>query len=195
MTDRCRLPPNASPVEHSLAEVQSRLAESSMPIRSLWDANTCPAALLPWLAWTLSVDAWDTNWSDPIKRQVILSSAQVHRTKGTVSALKHVLAAFGVMIELVEWFDAGGQRHTFTLHVPITPDMLAIPERQLTPACQRNIKQAVDAIKPVRSHYQLALTVACTQILVLAATLCARMIKVVPMRLLNNNHPGDDHAG
>jgi phage tail P2-like protein len=34
----------------------------------LWNPQTCPLAALPWLAWTLSIDKWDTDWTEERKR-------------------------------------------------------------------------------------------------------------------------------
>ena len=56
---------------------------------------TCPAALLPWLAWGLSVDDWDSSWPEPVKRAVIAASADVHRHKGSVWSIRRMLALAG----------------------------------------------------------------------------------------------------
>ena len=124
-----------------------------VPIRQLWDAEHCPEDCLPWLAWALSVDAWDTYWPAHVKRQVILASANVHRHKGTVTALKQALGAFGVAIECQEWFETGEPAHTFTLHTPISEDSRRHIESQLNPRNYKTMTKAIDAIKPVRSHY------------------------------------------
>lgn len=51
----------------------------------MWD---CPPELLPWLAWALSVDLWDEEWSVERKRRVIANSFHLHRLKGTAAGLK-----------------------------------------------------------------------------------------------------------
>ena len=79
MTTDNLLPPNQTALEAGLSEVQARLNELPVTVRQLWDAEHCPEDCLPWLAWALSVDAWDTYWPAHVKRQVILASAQVCR--------------------------------------------------------------------------------------------------------------------
>lgn len=51
-------PPNASPLERVLADLEfARIDEVSLAvIRQVVDPDTCPAALLPWLAYSMSVD-------------------------------------------------------------------------------------------------------------------------------------------
>ena len=45
----------------------------------------------PWLAWALSVDTWDSNWSTEVKRAFIAESLAVHRQKCTLAAIRRVL--------------------------------------------------------------------------------------------------------
>jgi len=92
------LPPNASPLERALdSAIEARLdAVDPGPIRDLWDAAACPAALLPWLAWAWSVDDWDDAWPEAVKRLIVAGAIAVHRTKGTVGSIKRMVAAFGI---------------------------------------------------------------------------------------------------
>ncbi|WP_232695865.1 phage tail protein I [Yersinia kristensenii] len=62
-----------------------------VPLRTLWDPWQCPVTLLPYLAWALSVDRWDFNWSEATKRHVIASSFFIHQHKGTISALRRAV--------------------------------------------------------------------------------------------------------
>jgi phage tail P2-like protein len=48
-------------------------------------------------------------------RSLIANSVQIHKTKGTVSAIERVMDALGVTAELREWFEYNGQPHTFHL--------------------------------------------------------------------------------
>ena len=47
------LPPNASALERKLEQATLRLGTLPVPLRELWNPDTCPAHLLPWLAWTV----------------------------------------------------------------------------------------------------------------------------------------------
>jgi phage tail P2-like protein len=89
------LPPNATPTERAVEAATSRIAAIPVVIGDIWNPATCPAHLLPWLAWALSVDVWDAGWSEQTQRAVIAASTLVHRRKGTIGAIKAAMAAMG----------------------------------------------------------------------------------------------------
>ena len=116
------LPANATKLELAVDHVQAvRISGVPVDIRDLWNPETCPGALLPWLAWTLSVDKWDTAWSETQKRQVIKNSIAIHRYKGTRAALEGALESLGFAVEVEEWWqtDPAGTPGTFDLIVQI----------------------------------------------------------------------------
>lgn len=97
------LPIGSTPLERRLSHTFSAIAAIPVPINLLWQAEHCPKALLPWLAWSLSVDEWDDNWSDEQQRNSILNSIHIHKTKGTVAAIRRVLASAGYgEVEILE---------------------------------------------------------------------------------------------
>lgn len=96
------LPPNATPQERALSNATARVGDVPVPIRSLWNPQTCPAALLPWLAWAMSVDDWDATWTEQQKRDVIAASVEVHRHKGTIGALKAALRPLNYDVQVDE---------------------------------------------------------------------------------------------
>ena len=79
MTIKSLLPPHRSELELAIEAVQARLGDVTVPVAKLWDAAQCPEALLPWLAWALSVDTWDTLWP--------VSVTSVSRCSGCASAV------------------------------------------------------------------------------------------------------------
>lgn len=98
MSDRfpSLLPPgNAGLAELAIEQASGGITLFPDAIRPLWNPDTCPASLLPWLAWTLSVDEWEPTWTDAQKREVVKSSIEVHRRKGTVWAIRRALVAVG----------------------------------------------------------------------------------------------------
>src|SRR5688500_13103717 len=99
------LPINATPAERAMEGATSRLTDVPVPPRSMWDADTCPAALLPWLAWAFSVDEWDSSWSEAQKRASIRGSVEIHQHKGTIGAVRDAVAALGVPAQVQEWFN------------------------------------------------------------------------------------------
>lgn len=58
MTIEALLPTNQTSLEAALAQVMRPSVDPKV-IRTLWDADRCPAAFLPWLAWSLAVDGWE----------------------------------------------------------------------------------------------------------------------------------------
>lgn len=50
------LPPSASGFMRSTEQASTRLDAIPVDLRKLWNSDECPVALLPYLAWALSVD-------------------------------------------------------------------------------------------------------------------------------------------
>ena len=98
------LPPGKTPLEIAL-EGATAPRVSPDQIRDLWDPLKCPEPLLPWLAWALSVDLWEDDWTEAEKRAVIDASIEVHRHKGTVSAMRRVTEALGFTFAIEEWWE------------------------------------------------------------------------------------------
>lgn len=141
------LPPNATASERALSNSIARIGEIAVPINSLWNPYTCPVRLLPWLAWALSVDVWDTSWSELQKRVTIATAVQVHRIKGTRGAVNRALAALGYEVSLVEWFEdtPKGAPYTFRLEVEVD-------DRGIDDCLYRTITQVACGAKNTRSH-------------------------------------------
>jgi phage tail P2-like protein len=90
------LPPSSTPLERALDQTAAvRLSALPSVVASLWNADTCPAPLLPYLAWAMSVDEWNDGWGVDKKRAVIKESRYIHQHKGTLSAIKRALTAIG----------------------------------------------------------------------------------------------------
>jgi phage tail P2-like protein len=90
------LPPSSTLLERAADRtVAARLAALPMRVSGLWNAATCPAALLPYLAWSLSVDEWNEGWGEEKKRAVIAESRYIHQHKGTLSAIYRALSSMG----------------------------------------------------------------------------------------------------
>lgn len=107
------LPRNASPLERAIDQSgAARMAAMPALVASIWNADTCPAALLPYLAWALSVDEWSDDWGIDRKRDVIREARYIHQHKGTLSAVKRALAAVGqseaTVVERGDYFRRDG---------------------------------------------------------------------------------------
>ncbi len=123
--NRALVPGTSDPIEQEVAGLSAALDSiDPVVIETLWDAWRCPAALLPWLAWALSVDVWDDGWTEMVKRQAIADSPDYHRIKGTVQAVNAALTLAERPFELTEWFDQVpmGRRGTARVFVETTLD-------------------------------------------------------------------------
>ena len=99
------LPPNSTDLERKLAEA-GKDAFDLPSIRIIKDIDQVPSQFLPFIAWQKSVDYWDDNWQEELKRKVIKESRDLHRLKGTPAAIKKALEPFGYEVTLIEWFNA-----------------------------------------------------------------------------------------
>ena len=99
------LPPNSTDLERKFAEA-GKDAFDLPSIRIIKDIDQVPAQFLPFIAWQKSVDYWDEDWQEALKRNVIKNSREQHRIKGTAAAIKRALEPFGYEVKLIEWFQA-----------------------------------------------------------------------------------------
>jgi len=150
------LPPNSTGLERAL-EAGVRAGSVTTPVDQIDVAETCPAELLPWLAWGLSVDSWDGDWSDADKREVVGNSLAFHRLKGTRLSVETVLARFDELAKLVEWHETmpRGTPHTFEIILPIAADEAAPGGRRATAEFADAIIREVTRVKPLREHFTL----------------------------------------
>jgi len=118
MSDRL-LPTGSTTLEVAAAEACAAIEQIPVPLRQLWNPRTCPAELLPYLAWAWSVDRWDTGWSEATKRSVVASSAALHRHKGTLGAVRRVVEPLGYLITVTEWWQTGDAPGTFRLEIGV----------------------------------------------------------------------------
>lgn len=116
-----------------------------------WNAALIDEKLLPFAAWQLSVDAWDTTWPLSVKRAQVLNSLIIHRKKGTIGAIKKIIEGFGANITMREWWQQTpkGIPHTFK----ITLSFANIGDAQPDQEYLNNILKLINAAKPERSHY------------------------------------------
>lgn len=140
------LPPNTTALDRAAeAVIVGHLAAIDQPHRALWNPDTCPLELLPWLAWQLSVDEWSESWPQERKRNAIKQSIALHRKRGTPWAVRQAVQRVGVEnVQLAERI-TGAHWAEFDLvfdvrEMPLTEETIA-----------RAIAQ-VNAYKAARSH-------------------------------------------
>lgn len=151
------LPPNATRFERALEAGAARVVDVHAP-GDVDDPMTCPVWLLPWLAWGLSVDTWDADWSEGDKRAAVAGSIELHRRKGTRNSVETVLDRFDQLARLVEWHEARPRRpaHTFDIRIPmVMADGTAPGGRRASAAFADAIIREVGRVKPLREHLRL----------------------------------------
>lgn len=139
------LPLSSTQLERAIEAAM--VEKTEIPLRTLYNPDTCPAHLLPWLAWTWSVDRWDTRWTEAVKRSAIRSAFYVHAHKGTIGALRRVVEPLGYLIEVLEWWEMKpkGIPGTFALKVGVL-------DTGITEEAYLELERLIDDAKPVSRH-------------------------------------------
>ena len=169
MSDASLLPLNRTPLEQALAQVSMEKVALPNVLRRMISPDTCPVALLPWLAIQRSVDRWDPNWSEAIRRKVIKDSFEIHKRKGTVSALRQVVEPFADLIDITEWhqLEPMGEPGTFSMS-------LALFESGLSEQGLADLERMITDTKPISRHLVgLNITYSPKGELFLGATICS----------------------
>ena len=139
------LPLNSTQLERGIEAAIDH--NPAIPIRTLYNARTCPAHLLHQLAWAWSVDRWDNRWSEQTKRAAIESTFFIHAYKGTIGALRRVVEPLGYLLEVIEWWQTvpQGEPGTFALKVGVL-------ETGITEEMYQELTALIDDARPVSRH-------------------------------------------
>lgn len=147
------LKPNATDHDRALEQAIRQGKPDLTPIATLMNPETCPAHLLGWLAWAFSVDVWEATWSEVMKREVIKRSIVIHRIKGTAGAVRRVLSTIGFRTDISEWFEHGGDPHTF--RIDAFGDDIFAAGFQIDAELLEMVTTLIENVKPVRAHFAL----------------------------------------
>jgi phage tail P2-like protein len=159
MFDRTQsmLPKTATDLARALDILEERLFRLPVAMISK-DPMTVSEALLDHLAWENSVDVWDVDWPEDIKRSVVAMSAEVHRFKGTPYAIKRALDALGVSTELVEWWQASPEaaRGTFDVTAYAGRALYSDEDVFINQKMVRSIIAVLERVAPVSRGFTIA---------------------------------------
>lgn len=139
------LPVGSSPLEVAAERACAELARVPVPLRDLWNPATCPLNLLPYLAWAFSVDRWDENWPEAVKRNVVTSAFYLHSHKGTIGAVRRVVEPLGYLIKVHEWWQTNDPPGTFRLDIGVL-------ETGITEEMYQEMERMIADAKPVSRH-------------------------------------------
>ncbi|STJ83354.1 tail protein [Escherichia coli] len=141
MSDSRLLPTGSSPLEVAAAKACAEIEKTPVSIRELWNPDTCPANLLPWLAWSFSVDRWDDKWPEATKRAVIRDAYSFNCHKGTIGAIRRVVEPLGYLIEVREWWQLNEEPGTFRI-------VVGVLEQGITEEMYQELERLVADAKP-----------------------------------------------
>jgi phage tail P2-like protein len=145
------LPLNATQLERNLSETIARLSNVDVTnVSALWNADTCPLYLLPWLAWAEQVPNWTSNWTEVVQRTSIKTQRAIRKKRGTKQAVVDAVASFGGTAVIREWFEMSpvGTPHTFDVVITGGADYIEA-------GLQTAMINSINDVKPMRSHYTL----------------------------------------
>lgn len=151
------LPPNATLRQLALEAGAALIANIPTPIASVWNPDTCPAALLPYLAWGLSIDVWSPDWPETVKRERIRRAITIQRQKGTAQSVRAVVESFGGSITIREWWQQDPPEAPFTFAAVL--DLGGWGDAAPTGALVDQVIEDITRTKPVRSHFAFTLAV------------------------------------
>lgn len=145
------LPHNATQLERDIEASTGRLGAIDLtPASEIWNPDTCPVHLLPWLAWAEGVDEWSSLWSVAVQRAVIKAQRLVRRKRGTKASVVAAVEALSGAASIKEWFEYSPKRSAHTFDI-----VIAGGDGYVEAELQQSMIRAIDRSKPVRSHYTL----------------------------------------
>lgn len=154
------LPPNAAQLERGLEQATARAGNVTVDFTPLWNPQTCPIELLPYLAFALSIDSWDPAWPEATKRALVSTAIDIQRHKGTAKSIRDIIRTFGGQIALREWWQMAppGTPHTFSVVLSLTGAAGEAPSAGFIDQIIEEIRRT----KPVRSHFTFSQAIVVT---------------------------------
>jgi len=156
---------------------------AALPLETLllYLIDTTPkAALLPLAEQfhVMGAEGWAVAQTDGERRALIKNSIALHRTKGTVWAIKQILVTLGMTGVVSEWFDYGGQPYHFRIDVDLSGRGMGTDEVQ-------RLSELVHEYKSARSHLEaltLNVSVRSQTPRIGAALYAGEVVSVLPWR-------------
>ena len=150
------LPDNSTLFERAL-EVACDQGIDPEVIRGIADSARCPPSFLPWLGWAMRVEGWEAANTDDQRRALIHEAIPVHKTKGTLGAIRRVLKAVRVNADVKEWHQIPNAA-PYTFHLTAWANENREGEGSIiSPQLGERLRALIDATKNERSHYSFAL--------------------------------------
>ena len=150
------LPANATKLEHALANITEQKLDLPVDIGDLWNADKCPLQFLPWLAYQHSVDFWDADWHEDVKRAAIKSAIYTHSIKGTRKAIENALLVIGIIADVTAWHEFEPKKSPYTFEVIAwVSKQIKDGDFYIAPDLYSQARAMIDAHKSARDSYAL----------------------------------------
>lgn len=187
MADHSKLLPDyATDHERRVASVgfdEDALGAAIDRLRTTTNPNTCHGDELPFLAWEESVDVWDDDWSEEIRRRAVDAAEQIHLMKGPPQAIADALAVYGYSARFVEWWQTDPVGEPGTFHATVFVDGGLYPDGPGPLLDARVVAVAEAAIrrtKPLTRHYTFDLGLSLSGLAVFGVAACAGADITIP---------------
>ena len=95
MARQTLLPPNHTQLEEAFDLSGARIDELAVDVQKLVRPWETPATHLAWLAWGLSVDLWEPEWSEEKHRALAARALPMHARKGTQASIAEHIRIMG----------------------------------------------------------------------------------------------------
>jgi hypothetical protein len=95
MARQTLLPPNHTQLEEAFDLSGARINELAVDVQKLVRPWETPATHLAWLAWGLSVDLWEPEWSEEKHRTLAARALPMHARKGTQASIAEHIRIMG----------------------------------------------------------------------------------------------------
>ena len=153
------LPINASQLLKDLESSSLKATSLEALNRYVTNPDLAPDNILPWLAFSVSVDDWSDNWPKVIKREMIKNSISLHQIKGTKRAIKKALEIIGVAGEIVEWWELNPRMtpHSFNITAYLNDNINEYADVIIGLDTQKKLINLIENVKPARSHFNFKL--------------------------------------
>ncbi len=142
------LPLNSTKLEKALDKQTQRVDALPVTFASLVDADSCPEAFLPWLAWSRRVEYWDGQWTESKKRNVIKNARAFNAQRGTKSTLTQAMDNIGLDHSLLAWHELYPKGTPYSFTVKITGGRISVQQQQ-------EIYTALDSVKSARDQFSI----------------------------------------
>ena len=125
--------------------------------------DTLPENIIDLLAWQYHVDFYDYSLPIDKKRQLVKTSFEVHRHKGTPYAVKTVVSAIISDAKVSEWFEYGGRPYYFKvtgIESPMPDDTIinSLVRAIYTAKNERSWLEGVEFLRNITSKFYIGIT-------------------------------------